>query len=70
MASSVDSVDSRDLQVDDLNITSALMTGAALHYGEYCRSKNDRFMACRFESKDPRKCLEEGREVTQCGMKL
>ena len=70
MASSVENVNPRDLEVDELNITSALMNGAALHYGEYCRSKNDRFMACRFEAKDPRKCLEEGRQVTECGMKL
>ena len=26
------------------------------------------FMDCRIENKDPRKCLKEGREVTQCAM--
>ena len=52
-----------DLDVEEINVTSAVLTGAAFHYGNYCKEKNDAFMRCRFEKQDPRKCLEEGKQV-------
>jgi NADH dehydrogenase (ubiquinone) 1 alpha subcomplex subunit 8 len=51
------------LNVEELNVTSAVLMGAAHHYGSYCKDKNDAFMRCRIEGKDPRKCLKEGKEV-------
>lgn len=52
-----------DLKTDELNITSAVLMGGAQHLGKYCKAKNDSFMRCRMETKDPRKCINEGKEV-------
>lgn len=54
------------LQVDELKVTSALLVGSAHHYGAYCSKENDAFMDCRIDNKDPRKCLEQGKNVTSC----
>ncbi len=62
------SVPDQQLNVDELQVTSAVLMGAAHHYGAHCKKENEAFMECRIESKDPRKCLREGREVTQCAM--
>lgn len=62
------SVPDHQLNVEELNVTSAVLMGAAHHYGAHCKKQNEAFMDCRIESKDPRKCLREGREVTQCAL--
>ena len=61
-------VSSKDLDVEELNVTSAVLMGAAHHYGNHCKKQNETFMECRIESKDPRKCLQEGAEVTKCAV--
>lgn len=61
-------VTAQELDVEELDVTSAVLVGAAHHYGRYCGVQNDAFMKCRIEQKDPRKCLQEGREVTKCGL--
>lgn len=58
----------QDLEAEELNVTSAVLMGAAHHYGKYCEVPNEAYMECRTETKDPRKCLAEGREVTQCAL--
>ena len=69
MASSpVSQVSSQELDAEELNVTSAVLTGAAHHYGNYCKTQNEAFMDCRIESKDPRKCLKEGKEITKCAL--
>ncbi len=52
-----------ELDVEELKVTSAVLAGAAFHYGSYCKEKNDAFMRCRYDKQDPRKCLEEGKQV-------
>ena len=49
-----------DLDAEELNVTSAVLMGAAHHYGRHCERPNEAFMECRTDSKDPRKCLAEG----------
>jgi NADH dehydrogenase (ubiquinone) 1 alpha subcomplex subunit 8 len=66
MASPVSEVTTEQLNVEELKVTSALLVGAAHHYGSYCNDQNDVFMGCRMDNKDPRKCLEEGKKVTAC----
>ena len=66
MASPVSEIPDEQLEVEELKVTSALLVGAAHHYGSYCSKQNDAFMECRIDSKDPRKCLEEGKKVTSC----
>ena len=58
----------KDLEAEELNVTSALLMAAAHHYGKYCERPNDAFMECRTDTKDPRKCLAEGKEVTCCAL--
>jgi NADH dehydrogenase (ubiquinone) 1 alpha subcomplex subunit 8 len=60
----------RDLEAEEVNVTSAVLMGAAHHYGKYCERLNEAFMECRTDSKDPRKCLAEGREVTRCALEF
>lgn len=59
-------ITAEQLEVDELKVTSAVLVGAAHHYGAYCGKENDTFMECRIDHKDPRKCLEEGKKVTSC----
>lgn len=59
------SVSEADLDVEELNVTSTVLVGAAHHYGRYCVKQNDAFMECKLEGRDPRKCLAEGRAVTK-----
>ena len=66
MASPVAEITNEQLTVDELKITSAVLVGGAHHFGAYCSKESDAFMECRIDSKDPRKCLEEGRNVTKC----
>ena len=61
-------VNAAELDVEELNVTSAVLMGAAHHYGRFCVKQNDAFMKCRMEGKDPRKCLAEGRAVTACAL--
>ena len=53
----------QDLEVEELKVTSAVLTAGAHHYGKFCKAKNDAFMECRMLGNDPRKCLKEGKEV-------
>ncbi|KAI8521817.1 PREDICTED: NADH dehydrogenase [ubiquinone] 1 alpha subcomplex subunit 8-like [Branchiostoma belcheri] len=57
-----------ELDVDEVNVTSAVLKAGAHHYGKYCDKVNKEFMLCRWEEKDPRKCLKEGREVNECAL--
>ena len=58
----------QDLEAEELNVTSAVLMGAAHHYGKFCEPSNEAFMDCRTDSRDPRKCLAEGRAVTRCAL--
>ncbi|XP_053229848.1 NADH dehydrogenase [ubiquinone] 1 alpha subcomplex subunit 8 isoform X1 [Podarcis raffonei] len=51
-----------------VNVTSSVLKAAAHHYGSQCDKPNKEFMLCRWEEKDPRKCLKEGKEVNKCAM--
>ena len=59
-------VSAEQLDIEELQITSAVLVGAAHHYGAFCLKENDAFMICRTGTKDPRKCVEEGKKVTNC----
>ncbi|XP_077286372.1 NADH dehydrogenase [ubiquinone] 1 alpha subcomplex subunit 8 [Arctopsyche grandis] len=57
-----------ELTVPEVNLSTNTLRAASFHLGKYCESKNNEFMLCRDELKDPRKCLKEGREVTSCSL--
>lgn len=56
------------LCLGQINVSSAVLKAAAHHYGSQCDRPNKEFMLCRWEEKDPRKCLEEGRKVNECAL--
>ncbi|XP_017266010.1 NADH dehydrogenase [ubiquinone] 1 alpha subcomplex subunit 8 [Kryptolebias marmoratus] len=57
-----------ELKVDEINVSSAVLKAAAHHYGSQCDKPNKEFMLCRWEEKDPRKCIQEGRKVNECAL--
>jgi len=44
------------------------VTGLQVIYN--CLHDSQEFMLCYAEEKDPRKCLNEGKEVTRCGIEF
>jgi len=63
-------VEAKQLEYDELKVTSAVLVATAHHYGGYCMKENDTFMDCRIDTKDPRKCLEEGKKVSNCAKRF
>ena len=53
-----------------VKVSSSVLKAAAHHYGAQCDKPNKEFMLCRWEEKDPRRCLEEGRLVNQCALEF
>lgn len=42
----------------------------AMWLGKFCDNQCKEFMLCRAEEQDPRKCLKEGQDVTECGLQF
>ncbi|XP_006007201.1 NADH dehydrogenase [ubiquinone] 1 alpha subcomplex subunit 8 [Latimeria chalumnae] len=59
-----------ELNVQEVNVSSAVLKAAAHHYGAQCDKTNKEFMLCRWEEKDPRKCLSQGRNVNACALEF
>ncbi|XP_008322615.1 NADH dehydrogenase [ubiquinone] 1 alpha subcomplex subunit 8 [Cynoglossus semilaevis] len=55
-----------ELKVDEITVSSAPLKAAAHHLGSQCDKANKEFMLCRWEEKDPTKCIKEGRRVNEC----
>ncbi|XP_053463352.1 NADH dehydrogenase [ubiquinone] 1 alpha subcomplex subunit 8-like, partial [Nycticebus coucang] len=51
--------------IEDVRVSSAVLKAAAHHYGAECDKANKEFMLCRWEDKDPRRCLEEDKLVNK-----
>lgn len=59
-----------ELTVQEVNVSGVALRAAAFHLGKYCEFANNEFMLCRKEYDDPRKCLQEGKEVTKCSLEF
>ncbi|XP_026756005.1 NADH dehydrogenase [ubiquinone] 1 alpha subcomplex subunit 8 [Galleria mellonella] len=59
-----------DLTVPEVNLSGPTLIAGSFHLGKYCEQANNEFMLCRFEEKDPRKCINEGKAVTACTMEF
>jgi len=57
-----------DLTVPEIGLSSAPLRAASHHFGKYCDNQSKEFMLCNAEEKDPRKCINEGKEVTRCAL--
>lgn len=54
----------------EIPLTHNFFLSSAMWLGKYCDNQCKEFMLCRAEERDPRKCLQEGREVTDCGLEF
>ncbi|XP_061460195.1 NADH dehydrogenase [ubiquinone] 1 alpha subcomplex subunit 8 [Rhineura floridana] len=68
MPATVDLPSQQELEVEEVSVSTAVLKAAAHHYGSQCDRPNKEFMLCRWEEKDPRKCLKEGKEVNRCAL--
>ncbi|CAH1774191.1 unnamed protein product [Owenia fusiformis] len=59
-----------ELTVPELELSSGVLRAGAHHFGKYCDFQSKEFMLCWREEKDPRKCINEGKEVTNCGFEF
>jgi len=55
-----------ELTTEEVPLGSTYLRAGAFHYGKYCEAQNNEFMLCRHETRDPVKCLPEGKVVTSC----
>ncbi|XP_047537031.1 NADH dehydrogenase [ubiquinone] 1 alpha subcomplex subunit 8-like [Vanessa atalanta] len=58
------------LTVPEVDLSTPTLMSAAPYVGKYCESVNNEFMLCRFESNDPRACIDLGKKVTACTLQL
>ncbi|XP_054277340.1 NADH dehydrogenase [ubiquinone] 1 alpha subcomplex subunit 8-like [Macrosteles quadrilineatus] len=59
-----------DLTVQEVDVSGVVLRAASFHLGKYCEDVNNEFMLCRGETKDIRKCLTEGKAVTNCSLEF
>lgn len=50
--------------------TSSVLMAAAKHIGTRCRGENVAFLKCKKDDPNPEKCLDKGRQVTECVLHL
>ena len=66
----VDSIDYKDISVDELPATSSVLIGAAHHLGKFCHEDFKTYLQKRYDTKDPRATLDEGKMVTKCSLEF
>ncbi|TRY69660.1 hypothetical protein DNTS_028425 [Danionella cerebrum] len=66
MANILDIPTLAELDIKEVPVSSPVLYACAHHLGSQCDKPNKEFMLCRWEEKDPRKCLEEGKRVSEC----
>lgn len=59
-----------ELTVEEVPVGYPYLKAGSFHLGKYCEAQNNEFMLCRHETRDPAKCLADGREVTNCTNKF
>uniref|UniRef100_C1BNI9 NADH dehydrogenase [ubiquinone] 1 alpha subcomplex subunit 8 n=1 Tax=Caligus rogercresseyi TaxID=217165 RepID=C1BNI9_CALRO len=57
-----------ELSVQEVPLGTPYLRAGSFHLGKACESVNNEFMLCRHETMDPRACIKEGKEVTECSM--
>uniref|UniRef100_A0A336LNF5 NADH dehydrogenase [ubiquinone] 1 alpha subcomplex subunit 8 n=1 Tax=Culicoides sonorensis TaxID=179676 RepID=A0A336LNF5_CULSO len=54
----------------EIPLSSPALKAASFHLGKYCENQSNEFLLCRTELDDPRKCLEEGKALTNCAFEF
>merc|ERR1711894_94355 len=60
----------KELTEKELPLSSSALKAGSLYVGQYCDNQSKEFMLCSKELKDPRKCLNEGKQVTRCAFEF
>ena len=55
-----------ELTVEECPLGTPYLKAGSFHLGKYCEAQNNEFVLCKHETRDPAKCLEDGRAVTAC----
>ncbi|XP_040573837.1 NADH dehydrogenase [ubiquinone] 1 alpha subcomplex subunit 8 [Lepeophtheirus salmonis] len=55
-----------ELTIQEVPLGTPYLRAGAFHLGKTCEAVNNEFMLCRQETNDPRACLQEGKNVTNC----
>lgn len=59
-----------ELKHKEIPLTHNFFLSSAMWLGKYCDNECKEFMLCRKEEADPRKCLDYGHKVTDCGLEF
>lgn len=59
-----------ELNHKEIPLTHNYFLSSAMWLGKYCDDKCKEYMLCRTEEMDPRKCIKESNEVTDCGLEF
>lgn len=62
--------DDKELNVEEIKATYPVLHAASYYVGKKCELQNNEYMLCKVEERDPRRCLKEGRDVTNCAMEV
>ncbi|CAF1231648.1 unnamed protein product [Rotaria sordida] len=57
-----------ELECPVVNVSSAALRAGSFHLAKYCDLQFKEFILCRQEEQDPRKCLNEGKNVSLCAI--
>ncbi|TPP66548.1 NADH dehydrogenase [ubiquinone] 1 alpha subcomplex subunit 8 [Fasciola gigantica] len=55
-----------ELETQEIKLTAVPLIAAGMHLGKFCDEQCKEFMLCRYETHDPRACINEGKAVTSC----
>ncbi|XP_076300487.1 NADH dehydrogenase [ubiquinone] 1 alpha subcomplex subunit 8 [Lasioglossum baleicum] len=59
-----------ELTVQEITVSYPLLQAASFYIGKKCEWSNNEFTLCKQETKDPRKCINEGKNVTACALEV
>lgn len=59
-----------ELTVQEINVSWPALQAASVYIGKKCEWHNNEFMLCKKELRDPRKCINEGKNVTACAIEV
>ncbi|XP_078040642.1 NADH dehydrogenase [ubiquinone] 1 alpha subcomplex subunit 8 [Augochlora pura] len=59
-----------ELTTQEINVSYPFLQAASFYIGKKCEWDNNEFMLCKRETKDPRKCIQEGKKVTACALEV
>ena len=68
ITSSTELPSEQELQCEEVPLGTPYLKASAFHLGKRCEPQNNEFMLCRWETDDPRKCVKDGKAVTECSM--